>query len=51
MLNVKSEKSKDTRYRAYKFSLQIINLVKEFPKDNTYMVFTNQLLRAATSCY
>ena len=49
MLNVKTEKSKNTRQRAYRFSLAIINLVKEFPKNKVYMIFTDQLLRSATS--
>ena len=49
MSNVKSNKSKNIRYRAYKFSLSIINLVKDFPKDKVYMIFADQLLRAATS--
>lgn len=42
-------KSKNIRHRAYKFSLGIINLVKDFPKDKIYFIFTDQLLRAATS--
>ena len=49
MSNVKSDKSKNIRYRAYKFSLSMINLVKDFPKDKVYTIFTDQLLRAATS--
>ncbi len=49
MSNVKSNKSKNIRYRAYKFFLSMINLVKDFPKDKAYMIFTDQLLRAATS--
>ncbi len=47
--NLKSNKSKNIRHRAYKFSLEIINLVKDFPKDKVYMIFTDQLLRSATS--
>lgn len=45
MENVKS----NTRYRAYQFSLQIIDLVKDFPNGKVYTIFTDQLLRAATS--
>lgn len=45
MLNVKS----NTRYRAYQFSLQIINFVKEFPQTKIFIIFTDQLLRAGTS--
>jgi len=46
MLNAKS---KNTRQRAYFFSLKIINLVKEFPQNKVYLIFTDQLLRSATS--
>jgi len=42
-------KSKNVKYRAYRFSLEIINLVKDFPQNRIYLIFTNQLLRAATS--
>ena len=42
-------KSKNIRYRAYKFSLKIINLVKDFPQNKIYFIFTDQLLRSATS--
>lgn len=37
------------RYRAYKFSLDIINLVKQFPEKRVYWVIGDQLLRSATS--
>lgn len=39
----------NTRYRAYHFSLAIINLVKDLPHNKIYLIFTDQLLRAATS--
>jgi four helix bundle protein len=42
-------KSKNTRQRSYFFSLEVINLVKEFPQNKVYLIFTDQLLRAATS--
>lgn len=42
-------KSKNVKPRAYYFSLEIINLVKDFPKNRIYLIFTDQLLRAATS--
>lgn len=45
MANVKT----NTRYRAYQFSLSIINLVKDFPRTKIFMIFTDQLLRSATS--
>jgi len=45
MLDVKT----NTKYRAYQFSLKIINLVKDFPQNRIYLIFTSQLLRAATS--
>ncbi|MEW6407438.1 MAG: four helix bundle protein [Patescibacteria group bacterium] len=46
MLN---EKSKNIRHRAYYFALDIINLVKDFPQNKIYLIFIDQLLRAATS--
>ncbi|MCD6402669.1 four helix bundle protein [bacterium] len=42
-------KSKNIKHRAYRFSLQIINLVKDFPQKRIYRIFSDQLLRAATS--
>ena len=42
-------KSKNIRHRAYKFSLSVINFVKEFQKESTYKIFSDQLLRSATS--
>ncbi|MDD5551608.1 MAG: four helix bundle protein [Candidatus Pacebacteria bacterium] len=42
-------KSNNIRYRSYKFSLDIINFVKDFPKNKVYLIFTDQLLRSATS--
>jgi len=42
-------KSKNIKHRAYKFSLEIINLVKDFPRSKAYLVFLDQLLRSATS--
>jgi len=49
MLDVKSGNSNNVRYRAYCFSLAIIKLVKDFPSSRVYSIFTDQLLRAATS--
>ena len=43
------EKTKNVRLRAYKFALAIVNLVKEFSKEEIYSVFANQILRSATS--
>jgi four helix bundle protein len=45
MLNPKT----NIRHRAYQFSLEIINLVKNFPQNKIYLIFMDQLLRAATS--
>jgi four helix bundle protein len=42
-------KSKNVKERAYFFSLAVIKLVKDFPQNRIYSVFTDQLLRAATS--
>ncbi len=44
-LNVKS----DIRYRAYKFSLDAIKLVEEFPNKRIAWIITDQLLRSITS--
>ena len=46
MLNAKS---KNVKQRAYFFALDIIGLVKDFPQNRIYFIFTDQLLRAATS--
>lgn len=45
MLNAKT----DTRHRAYNFSLAIIKLLKDLPQTKTYMIFSDQPLRSATS--
>jgi len=37
------------RYRAYQFSLKIINFVGEFPEKRVFWIIGDQLLRAATS--
>jgi len=44
-LNLKS----NIRYRAYHFSLKIIQLIQSFPEKKTYWIIGDQLLRAATS--
>jgi len=49
MPNIKSEKSNNIRFRSYDFSLEIISLVKNFPVNKVYLIFTDQLLRSATS--
>lgn len=46
MSNVKSN---NTKHRAYQFSLEIINFVKDLPRTKIYLIFIDQLLRAATS--
>jgi len=46
MSNLKSENVKE---RAYRFSLEIITIVKELPQTGTHYIFSDQLLRAATS--
>lgn len=42
-------KSNILKYRAYEFSLKIIHLVEVFPDKKIYWIFSDQLLRAATS--
>ena len=44
-LNVKG----DTRYRAYKFSLETIRFVECFPNKRIAWIITDQLLRSVTS--
>ena len=39
----------DVKFRAYKFSLTIINLIKGFPEKRVYWIIEDQLLRCATS--
>jgi len=43
------QKSKNVRIRAYNFSLAVINMVKEFPQNKIYLIFSDQLLRPVTS--
>ena len=45
MLDVKS----NTRYRAYKFSLDVIKLTEKFPNKRIAWIIMDQLLRAVTS--
>lgn len=54
MLDVKTKTQNsnvkaNVRYRAYQFSLKVIGLVKDFPQNRIYLIFIDQLLRAATS--
>lgn len=39
----------NVKYRAYKFSLTIIDLVKDFPQKRAYWIIGDQLLRSSTS--
>lgn len=55
MSNVKTQnhnlnlKSSDVKYRAYKFSLLVINFVNGFPEKRIYWIIADQLLRCGTS--
>jgi four helix bundle protein len=54
MSNLKSQKhnsnvKSDIRYRAYKFSLDAIKLVEEFPNKRIAWIITDQLFRSVTS--
>ena len=54
MVNVKSQNDNvnlksNVRYRAYQFSIMIINLVKGFPTTQVYRIMQDQLLRSVTS--
>ncbi len=39
----------DVKYRAYSFSLLIIDFVSKFPNKRAFWIISDQLLRAATS--
>ena len=43
------EKERDLKARSYKFSLLMISLVDDLPKDMSSQVMARQLLRSATS--
>jgi four helix bundle protein len=47
--NQNSNLKYNIRYRAYQFSLKIIELVEGFPERRFYWIIDDQLLRAATS--
>lgn len=49
MLDVKSKNQNNVRFRAYEFSLAILRLVQNFPNNKINSIFTDQLLRSATS--
>lgn len=54
MLKLKSQNQNldlkaNVKYRAYHFSLSIIDLVKGFPEKKLYWIIGDQLLRSATS--
>lgn len=54
MSNLKSQNhnsnlKSNIRYRAYHFSLTIIDFVKDFPEKRVYWIIGDQLLRSATS--
>jgi len=44
----RTKKSNNVRNRAYDFSLEIINFVKDFPHTKMYLIFADQLMRSAT---
>lgn len=45
----KQDLKKNLKYRAYCFSLGIINFVAKFPEERIYWIIEDQLLRSATS--
>ncbi|MCX7929051.1 MAG: four helix bundle protein [Patescibacteria group bacterium] len=47
--NLKSEKNNNVRYRAFKFSLAIINFISNIKKNQILSVIFDQLLRLSTS--
>ncbi len=44
-----SNNKPELKYRAYKFSIQIIKFISSLPSQKIYWVIGDQLLRAATS--
>jgi four helix bundle protein len=46
---VKSQKIYDIRKRTYVFAINIINFIREMPKDFSAQIIAKQLLRSATS--
>lgn len=42
-------KKEELKYRAYKFSLKVVQFVSTLPNEKVYWVIVDQLLRAATS--
>lgn len=49
MKNQNSKLKTELKYRAYQYSIKIIEFLDTFPKDTTSEVITKQLLRSATS--
>ncbi len=47
--NHNSNLKSNVKYRAYNFSLSIIDLVRNFPEKRVYWIIGDQLLRCATS--
>jgi four helix bundle protein len=43
------EKQSILKYRAYKFSVNIIKFVSELPEKRVYWIISDQLIRASTS--
>ncbi|TSC51774.1 MAG: hypothetical protein CEO40_343 [Parcubacteria group bacterium LiPW_72] len=43
------EKQDQVKYRAYRFSIQIIKFVSQLPNQRIFWIITDQLARAATS--
>jgi len=42
-------KSSDVKVRAYRFSLDVISFINDFPNKRSFWVLGDQLIRAATS--
>ena len=49
MENQKAKVKTELKYRAYKYSIPIIEFLNSLPKDVSTSVITKQLLRSATS--
>lgn len=44
-----SHPKEELKYKAYKYSIKIIQFISSLPNERIYWVITDQLLRAATS--
>lgn len=44
-----NDPKEELKYRAYKFSIRMVQFISSLPNERVYWVITDQLIRAATS--